>query len=69
MEYILDNNDNRYNDKYKIAFYCAYGFLFILLVVASILSSFEIWPFEPYKRSYAPPGIGPAQNVSPYISK
>ena len=67
VKYTLENIDFR--DKYKIAFYCSYAFIFLLLVLAAVLSNFEIWPFEVYKRKYAPPGVSPGGNISPFVDK
>lgn len=50
-----------------IAMYVCYALLFIILAVAAVLSTLEIWPFNVYKRSYSPPGISTGENKSPYL--
>lgn len=53
-------------EKIHIIMYCGYTFIFLLLIISAILSMFELWPFNFYKRTYAPPGISTGANQSPY---
>jgi hypothetical protein len=46
--------------------YSVYTFIFILLAVIATLSMTATFPFNPYKRNYAPPGISDGSNKSPY---
>jgi hypothetical protein len=53
-------------EKIHIIMYCGYTFILLLLIISAILSMFEVWPFNFYKRTYAPPGISTGANQSPY---
>ena len=53
-------------EKQKILMITFYAFILVILGVAATLSSLEIWPFNVYKRNYAPPGISDGKNKSPY---
>ena len=43
-----------------------YAFIILCLGILLALSLTETFPFDIYKRDYAPPGISTGQNVSPY---
>jgi len=56
-------------EKLKIIMLSCYSLIFIVLVVAAVLSVLELWIFKPYERKYAPPHISTGQNKSPYTLK
>ena len=50
-----------------IVMYVCYALIFAILTISAVLSTLEIWPFNPYQRKYAPPGISTGDNKSPYL--
>jgi len=49
--------------------YAGYAIIILLLIASFILNIFEVFPFNVYKRGFAPTEISTGDNKSPYTEK